>query len=364
MQNSFWNLDRIMKLIFVVSTLVILFLLLNYLSDVLIPFGVAFLLAYILDPIVRLFQKKIPNRAVASILVLVLFLLLTVGSLSLLLPAIVNQTMHLGDLLARAFEDASWRARLLQYIPENWWERVSYLFTQEQILTTLQRADFWGYAQSILSKVLPGAWGVVSGTARFTVWFLGLAMILVYLTFMLVEFGSLRGQFITLIPISVRSDFSQFAQDFDRILSQYFRAQTLVAGSVGILFSISFSIMGLPLGLPFGLLIGLLNMVPYLQLTSLVPALFLSLVYSLDTGMPFWQVILIVLAIYVVIQLIQDMILVPRIMGNALGLSPAAILLSLTVWGKLLGLLGMLLAIPFTCILLATWQNLRRKASV
>jgi len=113
--------------------------------------------------------------------------------------------------------------------------------------------------------------------------------------------------------------------------------------------------------LPFGIFIGLLNMVPYLQIASFVPALFLSLVYALDTGMPFWQVVLIVIGIYAAIQLLQDLVLTPRIMGGALGLSPVAILLSLSVWGKLLGFFGMLMAIPFTCVLLTTWRNFRKE---
>lgn len=104
-------------------------------------------------------------------------------------------------------------------------------------------------------------------------------------------------------------------------------------------------------------------MVPYLQLASVPPAMLLGLVYTLDTGMPYWQTMLILLSIYGVVQLVQDLVLTPRIMGGALGLSPVAILLSLSVWGKLLGLFGMLMAIPFTCVLATTWNKYRRERS-
>ncbi|MGF1638362.1 MAG: AI-2E family transporter [Cyclobacteriaceae bacterium] len=134
-------------------------------------------------------------------------------------------------------------------------------------------------------------------------------------------------------------------------MSMYFRAQTLIASIVGVLFAIGFSIINLPLGIVFGLFIGVLNLVPYLQLVSLLPATFLALIYSLDTGTSYLMYLGLVMLVYVVIQLIQDGFLVPKIMGNATGLNPAVILLSLSIWGKLLGFFGLLVALPLTFLL-------------
>jgi predicted PurR-regulated permease PerM len=360
MPNNYWNTDRIMRLLFAVTGTVLVSGLLAYLADVLIPFGIAFLLAYMLDPLVCLLQKRVRSRGGAAILVLLGFLVLSLGTLVLLVPAIIRQMAHLRVLLSVAIEDASWWERILAYVPADWWGRLTQLFTQDKMISTLQTADFWTYVQAALAKLLPGVWGLFSGTARVLVWLVGASMVFMYLLFMLIDFGTLRNQLADMVPAAYRPQVFHFAQDFDRIMGQYFRAQILVSVILAAFFAIAFSIMGLPLGLPFGLLAGLLTLVPYLQLVSFPPALLLSLIYSLDTGMPFWQVALIVLAIYIVAQLLQDYVLVPRIMGRSLGLSPVAILLSLSVWGKLLGLFGMLLAIPFTCILLATWQNYRR----
>jgi len=144
-------------------------------------------------------------------------------------------------------------------------------------------------------------------------------------------------------------------------MSNYFRAQTAVAAIVGTLFATAFSIMGLPMGLPFGLFIGVLNMVPYLQIASIPIAAFLGIIYSLEAGMPFWEVVLMIVIIYAGIQVLQDSIIVPKIMGGALGLSPVLILISLAVWGKLLGFLGLVLAIPFTSVVIATYNSIRIK---
>lgn len=360
MQASFWNLDRVMKLLFASAGCVALFWLLSYLSDVLLPFGIAFLFAYMLDPLVCLVQRKVRSRVTASLLVLVAAVVLAIGTLLLLAPAVTRQAMHLGDLLATMASDSTWQERLSPYLPPQWKERLAALFTEERLASALRHADFWTYAQAILSKLLPGAMGVLSGSARLIAWCAGTVMIGVYLVFMLIEFSSMRAQLEGLIPKDYKEPVLSFAREFDQILGKYFRAQTLISACMGILFAVGFSIMGLPLAIPFGLFIGLLSMVPYLQLASAPPAMLLGLVYALDTGMPYWQVMLIVLAIYGAVQLVQDLVLTPRIMGGALGLSPVAILLSLSVWGKLLGLFGMLMAIPFTCVLATTWNKYRR----
>jgi predicted PurR-regulated permease PerM len=116
------------------------------------------------------------------------------------------------------------------------------------------------------------------------------------------------------------------------------------------------------MGIVFGLFSGALNMVPYLQLTSIPLALVLSVVYSLDSGMPLWEVAVIVLFIYLVVQIIQDLFLVPHIVGKSMNLPPVGILLSLSIWGKLLGFLGLLVAVPFTCLCLVFIRKVQKKS--
>ena len=135
-------------------------------------------------------------------------------------------------------------------------------------------------------------------------------------------------------------------------MSQYFRGQALVALCVGILFAIGFLIIDFPIAIGFGLFIGLLNLVPYLQIVSLVPMALLALMKAANTGDNFWVILLSALAVLCVVQAIQDFFLVPRIMGKRMNLHPAVILLSLSVWGKLLGMLGMIVALPLTTLLI------------
>ena len=132
------------------------------------------------------------------------------------------------------------------------------------------------------------------------------------------------------------------------------------------MFSIGFVIIGLPMGVVLGLFIGMLNMVPYLQLISLPITAVLCIVYTVSTGDSFWMIFWESMAVYVVVQCIQDLILTPKIMGKAMGLNPAIILLSLSVWGSLLGFMGLIIALPLTTLLLSYYdlyvlQRVRRK---
>ena len=140
-------------------------------------------------------------------------------------------------------------------------------------------------------------------------------------------------------------------------MNRYFRGQACVAFLVGILFSIGFSIVGLPLAILLGLFIGLLNMVPYLQVVGFLPTLLLCLLKSVEPGQSFWWLVIGCIIVFVVVQIIQDMILVPRIMGHVMGLNPAIILLSLSIWGTLLGLIGMIIALPLTTLLQSYYER-------
>ena len=106
-----------------------------------------------------------------------------------------------------------------------------------------------------------------------------------------------------------------------------------------------------------GLFLGLLNMVPYLQIVGTVPALLLAVVHAVETGTAIWVVLALVALVFVGVQVIQDAVLVPRIMGKVTGLNPAMILLSLSIWGKLLGLLGLIIALPMTYLLVVYYRR-------
>lgn len=184
-------------------------------------------------------------------------------------------------------------------------------------------------------------------------WFL----VLLYVVFIMLDYDRLMRGFKMVVPPKYRPMAYKIGNDIKRSMNHYFRGQALVAFIVGILFSIGFLIVGLPMAVVLGLFIGLLNMVPYLQLISIIPTSLLCLVYSVDHNEGFWAIWWECIAVYCIVQLIQDLFLTPKIMGKAMGLNPAIILLSLSVWGTLLGFIGLIIALPLTTLLIAYYDR-------
>ncbi len=356
--TRYWSLDRVMRFLKFLVLFTVGILLVYYLRGVLFPFFAAFLMAYIVNPIVNWLETKVKYRVVAVIIVLLVAGLIIGGALRLFIPMVITEIQNLGMLIAKMFNDSEWSSRIASLMPGGLFETIHSLVSWDQLAVAMQRLDFWSEVQNIAGKVLPGAWGVLSYTGTIVLWFSGAAVIFMYLVFIMLDMPKLRRGVLTLIPEKFKVRASSFARETDRFMGTYFRAQSLVALMVGILYAIGFGIMGLPMGVAFGLFSGALNMIPYLQLTTIPLALLLAVVHALNTGMPFWEVALIVGAIYLVVQIIQDFFLVPRIVGGSMNLPPVGIILSLSIWGKLLGFLGLLVAIPFTCLCLVYLQKL------
>jgi predicted PurR-regulated permease PerM len=141
-----------------------------------------------------------------------------------------------------------------------------------------------------------------------------------------------------------------------KYMNTYFRKQALISIIVGTLFAIAFSIMGLGMSIGLGLLIAVLHMIPYMHTLGIIPAFFVALVQSAQYGDSFGLYVLYIILAFGIIQVIVDAVLVPKIMGDATGLNPAVILLSLSIWGALFGILGMIIALPITTLIVSYYE--------
>lgn len=348
--------DRIIRLAFVVGILWGLIWLLGYLSDVLIPFVTALLLAYLVNPLVRRVQKVLNNRAAA----VMVSLLLVFGGIflaaSLLLPMLAAELRQMGVVLADVAHDSEIAVRAQQWLPADLWSMIQEYAAREDVRQFFKAENFWTLVEAGVRKVFPGVMGVISGTFSMLMGVFGLAVIVLYLVFLLIDYDKVSGEWADLLPPAWREPATEFLGEFTLAMNRYFRAQALVAAIVGVLFAVGFGLIGLPMGILLGLFIGLLNMVPYLQSLGLIPALLFGLFHALETGGSFWTMLGLVVLVFVVVQILQDALLVPKIMGDVTGLTPAMILLSLSIWGKLLGMFGLVIALPMTCLLLAYYR--------
>ena len=357
LNNKPYTLDRIVRIGIAAGLLWGLIWLLGYLSEVLIPFAVALLLAYLINPFVLLVQKKVPNR-VFAVFISLFAVLASVAILAwLLIPMIVADIANMGRILTDFVNDSDLAEQAAQRLPPHIWEAIKDFMASNDVRDFFRTDNFCKICESIARKVLPGAWGLLTGTASFIMGLVGLAVIGLYLIFLLLDYEKVKQGWKNMLPPAYQEATMAFVGDFQSAMNRYFRAQAEVASIVGILFVVGFWFIDLPMGVLLGLLIGILNMVPYLQIIGLIPAFLLALVHAVETGSSFWVTLGLTGSVFVVVQIIQDTVLVPRIMGRVTGFSPAIILLSLSIWGKLLGFFGLIIALPMTCLLLAYYRR-------
>lgn len=341
--------DRFIRMLIGIGILVIVYLLLKKLSTVLMPFIVAWFLAYMLNPLVNYIQLKckVRIRWLAIVITFILLFLFLGGILWLIIPPAVEEISKVKDII-------------VDYIKDN---HISDFFTDYVMPYMNQTED--GYQEylkvedisTFLNVVIPKLFSIISSSIDAVIGVVLFLISFIYLFYILLDYEKMSKGYIKFVPVRYRTFVKGLVNDVKNGMKAYFRGQFLVALCVGVLFSIGFLIIGFPMAIPLGLFIGMLNFVPYLQVVGFVPTVMLSLLEAYNTDSNFWSIFLPAVLVICVVQVIQDSFIVPKIMGNVTGLNGAVILLSLSVWGVLLGFVGLIIALPLTTLLISYYKR-------
>ena len=322
-----FTFDRVTRIVFSIVIIGALLYLITILRTALLPFLIAWLLAYMMQPFVKFFQYKLKlkSRILAIIAVIICASLIIGAAAALVVPSIAQEAERTLNLM-RTHNPGEGHIPL---IPESW---ITYLENNvdiNQLMELLSRENI----QNAIKQLAPKVWNILSNTFSILFSITIIFVILLYFIFILLDYEKIANGWINLIPAHIRPVAKGLADDVEQSLNRYFRGQSLIALCVGVLLAIGFKIVGFPLGVTLGLFIGVLNLIPYLQTIGLIPMVILSLLKSAETGDNFWLILGSGLLILGIVQCIQDLYLTPRIMGKAMGLNPAIILLSLSIWG-------------------------------
>ncbi len=308
----------IIKILLILIGLIFLY----WVRDIIVLFFVVLVIVAALSPIVDRWQKEMP-RSVAVILLYVIILLLFAAAGLLIIPPLVNQikslALNLPDYLN--FLSPSWQS--LQNLTSE---------SQKTLLTVSEQLSKFGY--NILTTTL----GVLSGiVVAFTV--------LVLSFYLLLEPEGPKKFFLSLAPIAKKDYWADVANKIGLKMGAWFRGQLLLMVIVGLLDFIGVVIFRVPYPLALGVWAALTEIIPYVgPWLGLIPAVIIAFAVSPWTA-------LFILIWYVLVQQVEAQFLVPKIMGKALGLSPVIVILAILIGAKLLGLLGVLLAVPIAAAL-------------
>ena len=319
------------------------------LSNVLLPFVIAWLLAYLLYPIVKFVRYKlhVPTRALSIIITLLFVFGIITGIFFLIIPPMIEQFDKLSGFITRYITHSSEANDITSHIRE--WMVAN----QDSIEKFFKSKDF---AETV-KTAMPKVFSVLGQTANIIISVIASCIILLYMFFILLDYEFLTEKWIKIFPKKNRPFWKALAKDVERELNNYIRGQSLVSLIMGIMFCIGFTIIGFPMAIGMGILIGVMNLVPYLHTFALIPTAFLALLKAADTGQNFWIIFGMALVVFIVVQIISDMFVTPKVMGKAMGLNPAILLLSLSVWGAILGFIGLIIALPLTTIIIAYYQR-------
>lgn len=351
MLNKEINFDRFVRGLIFVLILGAVIALIGYLSSVLLPFVIAMIMAYLLFPVVNFIQHKcyVRNRALSVIITLLLIIGVVTGLAMLAVPSIEGEWLHLKEIALDYIEGrrqvTGVAADIQRFATQNSRHlRLDRILRQDDLVDTIKSA-------------LPQVWNMLWSTAGVIMNIVASLFALIYLFLLLLDYETYAEGWAKFVPEGKRTFARQLIDDIQAGMSGYFRGQALVALSNCLMFSLGFWLIGLPLPFLMGSFIGIISFVPYIQLVGFVPALFLALLKSVDTGCSFWMLMGGVVLVYIVIQVIQDLFVTPRIMGHIMGLPAAIVLLSLTAWGYVLGIIGLIIALPATTLIVSYYKR-------
>ena len=346
-----FTFDRVTRIVFSIVIIGVLLYLITVLRNALLPFLIAWLLAYMMQPFVKFFQYKLKlkSRILAIVAVIISASLIIGIAAALVVPSVAQEAERTLNLM-RTHNPGEGHVPL---IPASWIEYLENNVDINQLMELLSRENI----QNAIKQLAPKVWNILSNTFSILFSITIIFVILLYFIFILLDYEKIANGWINLIPARIRPFAKGLADDVEQSMNRYFRGQSLIALCVGVLLSIGFKIVGFPLAVTLGVFIGVLNLIPYLQAIGLIPMVILSLLKSAETGQNFWIIFGSGLLILGIVQCIQDLYLTPRIMGKAMGLNPAIILLSLSIWGTLLGFIGLIIALPLTTLCLSYYKR-------
>ena len=349
--NKPFTFDRVMRIVFGIALISGLVYLVTLLRDALLPFLIAWLLAYMMQPFVKFFQYKLRLRSrILSIMALFVSMVLIITLLVVMVvPSITEEADKTIELL-RTHDPGEGH---IPFIPQAWLDYLEANVDFTQLMDYLNKENLL----KATKQIAPQVWSFLSNTFSVLLSVTMVFLIMLYFIFILLDYEKIANGWPQLIPGKYRPFVEGLVEDVECNMNRYFRGQALIALCVGVLLAIGFKIIDFPLAVTLGLFIGVLNLIPYMQTIGIIPMLILALLRSAETGENFWIIFGLALLVLGIVQMIQDLFLTPRIMGKAMGLNPAIILLALSIWGTLLGFIGLIIALPLTTLCLSYYRR-------
>jgi predicted PurR-regulated permease PerM len=328
---------------------------LDSVSTILAPFIVSIIFAYMLNPVVDLFQSwKIP-RWVSSLILILLFISGITLILFFVLPIALSQFEGVLDLLSKLtneYQITFWNSHLVKIL-ENYGVSVNELRSAFASQLTPRFED-------ILKTLIKALGSLMSSISGFITQIFYIILVPFLTFYFLTDFPKISHRFLMLFPRRNRDRVENFMKRADDLMGHYLRGALLVALLQGFIISVIFSIAGIKYAFLLGLLACLFDLVPYFGLIAIMG---LSAVIALFSEPPVLTKLAIAVVSIAILHMGEVTFLSPKIIGSKVGMHPLLIILSLLIFMYFLGFIGLLIAVPTTALVILfvrDWEARRR----
>lgn len=347
-----FTFDKTARTIFFILFVIAITMMIRSIWSVVLPFVLAGIFAYVLLPFVKFVQYKlrVKNRIVSVVIVFIVVLSIISTTIILLIPSVKEEINKTIDILSRYDTSGS---ILEMFIPKNINKYINSLNFNALIHENLTTENIVNGTKEILNQLN----NVVSGTISAFSWGLVFLIGIVYFIFILVDFEKLVKGFVNLMPQNIKPICKNILKETDYYMNSYFRGQAVIALCVALLLSVGLNIIGLPMATVIGILIGVLNFVPYMQIFGFIPLGLMCILMSVQKGENVFWCLFLGYGVMAIVQILQDTVITPSIMGKKMNMRPSLILFSISIWGYLLGFFGMLVALPLTMTIYSVYMK-------
>lgn len=347
-----FTFDKTARTIFFILFVIAITMMIRSIWSVVLPFVLAGIFAYVLLPFVKFVQYRlrVKNRVVSVVIVFVVVLSIISTTITLLIPSVKEEINKTIDILSQYDTSGS---ILEMFIPKNINKYINSLNFNALIHENLTTENIINGTKEILNHLN----NVVNGTISAFSWGLVFLIGIVYFIFILVDFEKLVKGFVNLMPQSVKPTCKNILKETDYYMNSYFRGQAIIALCVALLLSVGLNIIGLPMATVIGILIGVLNFVPYMQIFGFIPLGLMCILMSVQKGENVFWCLFLGYGVMAIVQILQDTVITPSIMGKKMNMRPSLILFSISIWGYLLGFFGMLIALPLTMTIYSVYMK-------
>ena len=317
------NIYILLCLIFIISL---------YLFEVIIPFALAFIIAYLVNPLKVLLDKYL-NETVSSLMAVILFIICLLSLLILISPIIIKQTQNLFSILPSYMN----KIEIL----------IEQYSNQYSINEKINNFNFIEFLKPFTKNLISSSSILVDNSIQFFNSFFDVILVFILSFYMSLEFKYIKIFFNNFQNQSNLKDLTVLIKQIDIVLSKFIRGQGMVCLILSIFYSFSLFFLGIEFGILLGLFAGMISFIPYIGVL---------LGGSLTLILGFFQFgfsfeLLYLSLVFLFGQVLESYYLTPKFVGDAIGLNPIWVLFSLLTGAHLAGFVGVLISLPLAAIL-------------